>query len=396
MLMIKKRNFLFVIVVAMLVGAMLLGGILYMIGIATGGYTAITTDEYEKYKFMKSRYEKMDELWSYIDENYYVPPNEEKLEEGMYKGLFWGLDDPYSSYLTAAEYEDMKITITGEYGGIGVTIAADEEGYITVVAPMDDTPAAKAGIKAGDRLVKIDGKAYDSLSLDKAATALRGKSNSKVKVEVLRGKEPLEFSLTRANIVTHTVKAEELEDQIGYIRITGFEENTAKEFETELNNFEAQGAKGLVIDLRDNGGGLVNIGVEIADMLLDEGIVTYTKDRKGGRYDYKSEKGATKLPYVVLVNGGTASTSEILAGAIKDDQGGKIVGTTTFGKGIIQSIEELKNGDAVKMTVMQYFSPKGNVIHKIGIKPDFVVEALANDQSDVQLEKAIELLKSKK
>ncbi|WP_037372480.1 S41 family peptidase [Anaerovorax odorimutans] len=392
MLMMKKRNFLFLMIIAVLIGALITAGVVYFIGTMSGGYVSITKDDYEKYKLMKSKYGKLDELQSYIDKNYYIPPDEKKLEEGMYKGLFWGLGDPYSSYLTADEYEQMKVAITGEYGGVGVTIAADDEGYITVVAPMDDSPADKAGIETGDRIIKIDGKAYDSLSLDKAASVLRGKAGTKVDVTILRGKETLECSLTRANIVTHTVKAKTLDDNIGYIRITGFEENTADEFSKELRNFEKKEVKGLVIDLRDNGGGLVNIGVDIADLLLPEGVVTYTKDRNGERYDYKSKTGATSLPFVVLVNGGTASTSEILTSAIKDYKAGKIIGTTTFGKGIIQSIEQLDNGDALKLTVMQYFSPKGNVIHEKGVEPDIVVEALADDKDDVQLKKAVEVL----
>ena len=189
-----------------------------------------------------------------------------------------------------------------------------------------------------------------------------------------------------------SVRSEVLEGNIGYIRISSFEEKTAEDFKQHLRDLELKGVKGLVLDLRDNGGGLVEVSVEIADMLLGEGVVTYTEDREGNKNYYKSNTGATNLPYVVLVNGGTASASEIITAAIQDNEGGKIIGTTTYGKGIIQSIEKLSNGDAVKLTIMQYFSPKGNIIHKVGIKPDVEVEALAEDTTDKQLEKAIELL----
>lgn len=395
MLMMKKRNFFFSMIIAAIVGALIMGGATYFVGsVSGGGYTSITKEDLNKYKNLAQKYGKLDELRTFIEKNYYIKPDEKKLDEGMYKGLFWGIGDPYSAYLTEDEYNQMKIALTGEYGGVGVTIAADNDGYITVVAPTDDTPADKAGIKTGDKIIKIDGKTYDSSALDEAAAAMRGKAGTKVQLTILRDKDTIEVPLVRANIVTHTVKSETLKDEnLGYIRITGFEENTSKEFETELRNFEKKGVKGLIIDLRDNGGGLVNIGVEIADMLLPEGVVTYTQDRKGGRYDYNSATGATNLPFVVLVNGGTASTSEILAGAIKDYQAGKLIGTKTFGKGIIQSIEPLENGDAIKLTVMQYFSPKGNVIQKVGITPDIVVESLNTDKTDVQLQKAIEVLK---
>ena len=190
-----------------------------------------------------------------------------------------------------------------------------------------------------------------------------------------------------------TVRSEILDGGIGYIRISSFEEKTADDFKEHLRDLELKGVKGFVLDLRDNGGGLVEVSVEVADALLEEGVVTYTEDRKGNKEYYKSEPGKTNLNYVVLVNGGTASASEIITGAIKDQKSGIIVGATTYGKGIIQSIEQLSNGDAVKLTIMQYFSPNGNVIHKVGVKPDIEVEELIDDELDQQLEKAIELLK---
>lgn len=393
MFMMKKRNLIFVIVVSILVGALAMGGALFFIGYASGGYMAITHDEYNNYKHLKEKYGKLSELEKYIEDKYYVPVDEDKLMDGAYKGLFWGIGDPYSAYLTKDEYKEIMISTTGEYQGIGVTIAPDDKGLINVVSPIDGSPAAKAGIKTGDKIIGVGGKSYNGGSIDQAVAAMRGKPGTKVDLVIMRGDNELDFNITRANIVMKSVRSEVLDGNIGYIRISSFEEKTAEDFKQQLHDMEVKQVKGLVIDLRDNGGGLVDSSVKIADMLLDEGVVTYTEDRKGNKEYYKSAAGKTKLPYVVLVNGGTASASEILTGAIKDYKAGTIIGTNTYGKGIIQSVEELSNGDAVKLTVMQYFSPKGNVIHKVGIKPDIVVEALATDKTDKQLEKALEILK---
>lgn len=392
MFMIKKRNLIFIIIASLLAGVLLTGGAAYLVGVTSGGYVAITKDAYDEYRAAKDKYGKLEELSSYIKEKYYIPVNENDLTEGMYKGLFWGLNDPYSSYLTKKEYEEIMISTTGEYQGIGVTIAPDDRGYINVVSPIDDTPAERAGVKSGDKIIGVAGENYDAASIDAAVAAMRGKPGTPVKVTVLRGGETMDFEITRANIVMQTVKSEILSGNIGYIRISSFEEKTADDFKSQLRDLELKGVKGLVIDLRDNGGGLVEVSVDIADMLLEEGVVTYTEDQKGDKLYYKSKPGATVLPYTILVNGGTASASEIVTAAVKDHKAGKIIGTTTYGKGIIQSIEELPNGDAIKLTVMQYFSPDGNIIHKVGIKPDIIVEILKDDQTDVQLQKAIEVL----
>lgn len=392
MFMMKKRNFIFIVVIAILVGALATGGAIYFVGYASGGYMAITNDEYNNYKLMKEKYGKLAELEQYIQEKYYVPVDETELMKGMYKGLFWGIGDPYSAYLSEEEYNNIMISTTGEYQGIGVTIAPDTSGLINVVSPIDGSPADTAGIKTGDKIISVGGTVYDGSTIDQAVAAMRGKPGTKVDLVILRGNKELEFNITRANIVMKSVRSEVLDGNIGYIRISSFEEKTADDFKQQLRDMELKQVKGLVIDLRDNGGGLVDTSIDVADLLLDEGIVTYTEDRKGNKDYYKSESGKTPLPYVVLINGGTASASEIITAAIKDHKAGQIVGTNSYGKGIIQSIEKLSNGDAVKLTIMQYFSPDGNVIHKIGIKPDVEVEAPAEGEADIQLEKAVELL----
>lgn len=393
MFMLKKRSIIFVIAVSVLAGVLLTGGAVFFVGYASGGYMAITNEEYDRYRDLNEKYAKLAELEKYIQERYYVPIDEAQLTEGIYKGLFWGIGDPYSAYLTEEEYKNIMISTTGEYQGIGVTIAPDDKGLINVVAPIDGSPAAEAGIRSGDKIIGVGGEPYDGSTIDQAVAAMRGKPGTRVDLVILRGDSELKFNIIRANIVMQSVRSEVLDGNIGYIRISSFEEKTAEDFKQQLRDLELDRVKGLVIDLRDNGGGLVDTSVAVADQLLDEGVVTYTEDRKGNKEFYKSAAGRTELPYVVLVNGGTASASEILTAAVKDHKSGKVVGTLTYGKGIIQSVEQLSDGDAVKLTVMQYFSPSGSVIHKVGVTPDIEVEALADDDTDRQLQAAADLLK---
>lgn len=393
MVMLKKRNLLFLIIVALLVGVLSSGVVFYFVSTEVANNSiSVTKNEYEKLVEVNKKYAKLEDLYKYVSDNYYVPVKDEDLEVGIYKGLLYGTGDPYSNYLTAEEYDEMMISTSGEYDGIGVTIAGGTDGYITIVAPMDGGPAYDAGIKAGDKIISIDGKKYDSGALDDAAVAMRGKSGTKVKLIVSRDSKSLTFDLVRTKIIRETVTSKMLDNNIGLIRISAFEENTAKDFETELRQMEIDGVKGLVIDLRNNGGGLVQSGTKIADLLLPSGTISYTEDRKGKRETFKSDASYTDLPYVVLINGGTASTSEIVSAAIKDHKTGKLIGTKTFGKGIIQSVNQLDDGDAIKLTIMQYFSPDGNVIDKVGIKPDIEVELTGDDKVDEQLERALKVL----
>ena len=399
MITIKKRNFLFLATVFVLIGVLVSAAVFT-------GYAFVTDQrwiskaEYSEYRENKELYGELTDLRKKIEEKYYIPVDSEKLNEGMYKGLFQGLDDPYSAYLTKAEYEELMISTTGEYQGVGVTIAPDAAGYINVIAPMDGSPAEKAGVMSGDKITAVDGVTYTGATIDAAAAAMRGEEGTKVELSILRKDQEMAFELTRAKITMKTVTTKKLENNIGYIRISSFEEHTPDDFETALREMQLDNVSGLVIDLRDNPGGLVDAGVKVADLLLPEGVVTYTENRKGEKTYYKTAAGATDLPYVVLVNTGTASSSEIVAAAIKDDKGGALVGETTYGKGIIQEIEALPSGGATKLTVMQYFSPKGNVIHKIGVEPDYTVELTEDDfvdgvlpeSNDRQLQKAIALL----
>lgn len=399
MIVLKKRNLAILLIIALCSGLIFMAAGNQVYGIVTDRI-GLSAAEYEDYQRIKKNYGQLDELQQLIEQKYYIPVDGSKLYEGLYKGLFAGIGDPYSSYLTKQEYEDLMIATSGEYEGIGVTIAPDKQGYITVVAPIDDTPAFKAGIKPEDKIIAVDGVEYNGESIDAAASAMRGEGGTTVKIKILRGEDSKELEIIRAKITMNTVKGEMINDSIGYIRISSFEKRTADDFSEALRNMEIGGAKGLIIDLRDNPGGLVDVSVEIADTLLPEAVITYTEDRKGNKNYYKSDGAATSIPYVLLINGGSASASEIVAGAVKSNEAGKIVGTTSYGKGIIQEIVQLSSGDATKLTVMQYFAPHGEQIHEKGVEPDYVVELKDEDftdgillkENDRQLQKAMELL----
>lgn len=405
MVEIKKRNLIIIIVAALLFGCLGTGGAMYALAAAGGSGgegRQISKEDYAEYQHYKETYGKLDELKEFVSENYYEEISDEELMNGIYKGLFAGTGDIYSGYMTKSEYEQMMISTTGEYTGIGITMEADDSGYIVVVAPTDGTPADKAGIRTGDRILAVDGKEYTAENMDLAASAIRGKAGTKVSLTILRASDGKKttMELRREKIVSKTVSSKMLEDNIGYIRISAFEQKTAEDFEKELHSMEVKGVSGVVIDLRGNGGGLVDASVAIADRLLAEGTITYTETQKGEREYYKSKAGATELPYTILVDGGSASASEILAGAVRDNGGGLLVGTKTFGKGIIQMLQELADGDGFKLTVMQYFSPNGDAIQKVGITPDIEVKLTEEDYdgqgvlvNDRQLERAVELLK---
>lgn len=350
---------------------------------------------YVEYRELKDRYGKVDEAYDQLEKNYYKKLNKKDLEEGMLKGLFEGTNDPYTNYMNAKEYENFVIKSTGELQGIGVQLAADKNDNILVVTTFEESPAATSGIKAGDIITEVNGVAYKGSELDKAVSEMRGEPGTKVNVTYVRDGKVKKVSMLRKKITLKSVFSNELPDEIGYIGIRSFEINTPQDFETELHNFEMKGAKGLVIDLRQNGGGIVESGIQIADMLLDEGVLAYTKGKNEKEKIFmNTQKGKTALPYVILIDEGTASTSEIVAAGVKDNNGGKLIGEKSFGKGVIQTIIGLPNKDAMKITVAQYFSPKGSVIQDIGITPDYVVPMDDEATKDIQLEKAIEVLKA--
>lgn len=351
------------------------------LNIALGGKVVISKETYEAYK----KYNKMIALEELVKDDFYQKTSDEKLVDGAIKGMFSGLDDKYSQYYTKAEFEKLKEQTSGSFVGIGVYISpTSDDDHITIIAPIAGSPAEKSGIKAGDKILKVDGKVVSAQNSDEAITMIKGKKGTEVELTIKRGEQILDVNVKRDEIVSKTVEGKVLDDNIGYIKITSFSEHTNKEFEKTLNTLKKSDIKGLVIDLRDNPGGLLNVCKDIADSLIGEGTIVYTKDNKGNTEYLKSDKEKLGLPIAVLTNEGSASASEILTGAIIDNKAGISVGTTTFGKGLVQSVRELKDGTGYKLTTAQYFTPSGEYINGKGIKPT-IEEKDEEKQLDVAL-----------
>ncbi len=345
--------------------------------------------------------EKLSKIKKMIDTYYKDEVVEEDLVEGLYAGYVSGLGDPYSTYYTKEEYDQMVESSEGTYFGVGMYLQENEDtGAILVIKPIPDSPAEEAGILAGDVIVEVDGEDISKDDVTIVATKIRGPEGTQVEVTIGREGESelLTFSLERREIETPTVDYEMKEGNVGYISIMEFDDITVPQFEEAVKALLEEGMESVVLDLRDNPGGNLSTVVEIADMLLPEGLVVYTEDKYGIRKEFETDAAQVfQLPMVVLVNGNSASAAEILAGSIKDFETGTLLGTTTFGKGIVQQVIPLGDGTGVKVTISKYFTPKGNDIHGVGIEPDvemeFDVEAYKENKEDNQLEAAIDLMK---
>ena len=341
-----------------------------------------------------------------IDVYYWKDAEESDLYEGMYHGMLSSLGDPYSCYYTEEEYAALMEEIEGTYCGIGALVSQNATTkVITIVRPFVDGPAYKAGMLPGDVLTKIDGEDVSSWDIDLAVKHMKGEQGTVVEVEVWRASasDYVELTITRDLVEVETVTYEMLDDSIGYIYVMQFDEVTTQQFETALNSLKEQGMQGLVVDIRDNGGGLLTTVCDMLDLFLEEDdLIVYTLDK----YDEKEEIFAKEgtigtIPMAVLVNGFSASASEIFSGALQDYGLATIVGTQSFGKGIVQSIIPLKDGSAVKLTVSTYYTPKGRDIHGVGITPDVEIELAEELRSmpviplaeDNQLQRAVEEVK---
>ena len=335
---------------------------------------------------------KVDEINSLIDKYYYFDVDRDKQEEALYDGIMEGLDDPYSVYYTKEEYAELQEDTSGEYVGIGAVVTMNSDMRVEIVRPIKNSPAEEAGLKAGDVLVQVDDTEITDQDLSVVVDMIRGKEGTKAHLKIYRQGEPdyLEFDVERRTVENYTVENEMLDDQVGYIAVTQFNDNTAQEFEDAMDEVQANGAKAAIIDLRDNPGGLLTAVVDMCDYIMDDGVIVSTKDRDGNVIgEYKdSGKHSVDIPLVVLVNGNSASASEILSGAMQDSGKAKLVGTTTFGKGIVQSVIPLSDGTAVKLTIAKYFTPNGNDIHKKGITPDYEVELPDGQTSAVNIDRA--------
>lgn len=393
--MISKKRAAMIGIVLVLVTSILTFMITNTFEVVMGERVVVSRADYENLKDV----EKLLGLKEYIKKNYVEGAKDDSLMDGAMKGVFEALEDPYSIYMTASEFKSMNESTSGNFGGIGVIVTKSEEGYITVVAPVEDTPGEKAGIKTKDRIIKVDDKDLVGMELDKAVDMIKGKPGTKVTLTISRDNipQPMIFEITREMINQKAVKSEVKESNIGYIRINSFDSDADKDFRKELESLKAKKITGLILDLRQNPGGYVNSCLEIADEILGEGMVVYTEDINKNRQVYNSKAGGLEVPLVILVDEGSASASEILAGAVKDRKAGLLIGVKTFGKGLVQSVESLKDGSGFKLTTQKYYTPSGISINKVGIEPNIEVKAMEikegqreEDIKDLQLERAIE------
>lgn len=347
---------------------------------------------------------KIENIESVINQYYLDEIDQEEVESWMYKGLIAGLGDTYAAYYTKEELEKTTEASSGAYHGIGAVLTQDRTtGLITIVRCYEGTPSAEAGLLPEDVVYSVNDTQVTGMDLTEVVSMIKTEPGDTVKIEVVREGEDdyLSFDVARAPIEVPTVNYEMLEGNIGYIEITEFDTITEEQFEEALSALESQGMEKLIIDLRNNPGGVLSTVCNMLEQILPEGLIVYTEDREGNRTEYKSSgENEFKKPLAVLVNGNSASASEIFAGAVKDYGIGTLIGTKTFGKGIVQRIVNLNDGTAVKLTVSKYYTPKGNDIHKVGIEPDVEVEleeglkqkVTIEKTEDNQLQKAIEVL----
>lgn len=346
-------------------------------------------------------------LEKYLRENYLYNKDikDENLETGLLKGLVAGLGDPYSQYLTAEEMAKLSETTTGKFQGIGVIISPDEDGTVTVISPIKGSPADRAGVESGDKILKINGKDFSAEKINEASKEMRGEKGTTVKILLLKKKnlKTEEVEIKREEIKIDSIIKDKIGD-LGYIGITMFDEETGKDFVKALNELTSEGVKGIILDMRGNPGGVVDAAVEIGDAILPKTSFVTLKDNNGEVVqDYKLDDKYNDIKMVVLVNEGSASASEILAGAIRDLDRAKIIGKTTYGKGVVQNVMSLPGGDGLKLTTSEYFTPSGKSINKKGIVPDIEVdlpddvEGIGIDykDTDTQLQKAIEVINEK-
>lgn len=361
-------------------------------------YSKVNTTSLEGLEYTLSQFR------SELEKKYIGEINDEELIEGAVKGYVDALGDPYTTYYTKKEMKTIMEETNGNFVGIGVYMTKDlEKNAILIIKPIENSPAEKAGILPGDLITKVDDVEYTGDKLEEASNKIRGEEGTKVKLEIYRDGETKTFELTRTKVTVSHVTTKVLDNNIGYIAISDFEGNCASEFEEKYKQLEKKGIKKLIIDIRNNGGGIVDEALEIANMLVDkDSTLLITKDKSDKEEVTKAtEKPIINMPTVVLVNEYSASASEILAGALKDNGKATLVGTKTYGKGIIQELHQLSDGSGLKITVSEYYTPNHNAIHKIGITPDVEIDlsedvkqqTTIQEKDDNQLQKAIEILK---
>lgn len=333
---------------------------------------------------------KLNAIDSVLESFYFGDVDDETAKDNIYKAYLSSYGDKYTMYYTADEYKALKESTNGKFYGIGAVCQLSGEGGVLLVDVYDNGAGYQAGLRSGDRVVNVDGRDITDMELSSAVALIKGDKGTSVTLEVIRGTERLTFSVVRDAVEAKTVSYTLLDNNIGYLSISQFEEVTTKQFKAAVEDLQSQGMKGLVIDIRNNPGGLLDTVVGMLKYMLPDGLIVYTENKQGNRKEYKGQDNDEfNLPLAVLVNGNSASASEIFAGAIQDYGKGTIIGTQTYGKGIVQTVKPLTDGSAIKFTIAKYFTPKGQDIHGKGVTPDMVVEYGTDADVDTQLDAAI-------
>ncbi len=367
---------------------------------ADGETVTISKEEYERYK----QFDTLLELMDLVEYGYFEEYDVQDMLDGAANGLLLGLGDPYTFYYTPEEYAELWEEDEGEYAGVGIQISTSYlTGLCTISRVFDNGPAREAGVQKGDILYKVEDLYVNSSTINDAVDIMRGTPGTTVHVVFLRGTEEVEYDLVRAKITVNRIESGMLTEDVGYIYLYEFAGNCATEFQAAVNSLESKGAKGLIIDLRDNPGGWVDDAEAIGDIFLDKGTLCYLQYNDGSREYYYTKAGKKDMKLVVLMNEHSASSSEILAGALKDRADATIVGVQSYGKGIVQTVVGLDDGAGMQMTIAQYYTPNGNAVHKVGITPDVEVHLPDGDNgmyefgdlNDAQLAKALEVMQQK-
>ena len=331
--------------------------------------------------------------YRFIETKYVNDTDDVKLIDGAIDGMVKSLNDPHSNYLSPKMYKTLMEQTEGSFAGIGVVMGMDNEQKIHIVGIMENSPGQKAGLQEGDEILAVDGVPVTQMAFDEVAAHVRGQAGTDVVLTIMRDNTNQDITITRDNIKLKTVGHKMLDNNIGYIQIVSFSEDTANEFNEAYNDLKNQGMKALVLDLRNNPGGLLTTCVEIAKKLVPKGEIVSIVDKQGNKETYSSSLEAPEYPLVVLINKNSASASEILSGAIQDTKAGTIIGNTSYGKGSVQTILPMFEDDAVKLTIAKYYTPSGRSIDGTGITPDIEINLDENATSDTQLDKALEVLK---
>ena len=374
------KRFIVFLIVAVLSSTATLGAIYYALGFNSHSFTNLM-------RFITA--------YRFIETHYVNDTDDTKLIDAAMDGMVKSLDDPHSNYLSPEMYKRLMEQTEGSFGGIGIVMGKDNDDNIKIVAVMEDSPGQKAGLLEGDQIIAVDNMPVNAMQFEDVATHVRGEVGTDVVITIQRDNAQQDITITRDNIKLKTVGHKMLDNNIGYIQIVSFSEDTAKEFNDAYADLESQGMKGLILDLRNNPGGLLTTCIDIAKKLVPQGEIVSIVDKDGHKDTFTSDLAQLNYPVAVLINKNSASASEILSGAIQDTKAGTIIGETSYGKGSVQTVLPMLGDDAVKLTIAKYYTPSGRSIDKVGIVPDIEIKLPEDMSVDTQLNKALEIINEK-